>query len=955
MIALVTLHLVAGAIAPLLVRLLGPRAFWPLALAPAATAGWALTRTRAALSATPPTEDVRWVPTLQMDLSFRLDALGWLMTVVVGVVGTLVLLYCSAYFRRGHPGLGAFAASLTVFAGAMVGLVLSDDVLMLYIFWEITTVLSYLLVAHTYRAKASRVAASQALIVTTFGGLAMLVGLLLLAHEVGSTRLSDILAASPSGPVTTGGVLLVLVGALSKSAIVPFHFWLPGAMAAPTPVSAFLHSAAMVKAGVYLVARLAPTFAELPVWRWTVLVLGGTTMLLGAWRALRQYDLKLLLAYGTVSQLGFLVLVLGLGTADAALAGLTLLLSHALFKSALFMAVGVIDQATGTRDVRLLRGLRHSLPVTWWTCLLALASMAGIPPFLGFVAKEAVYGALWHGGPHGGDPLQWAVLAVAVLGSALTLAYSGRFLVVGLGSRDPEVEVGQRTPVKQVPPLLVAVPGALALAGLVAAPLAGRLEPALAAAGGTWPASRHPVHLGLWHGLTMPLLLTVLTITLGALLVLGRRTVTAVQVAAPDLPTAQDVYRRMIRQIERGATEVTGFLQRGSLELNLALVFGMLVLLPGGSLLVHAAWPEQVRPWDVPAQFPVAVAVAVAAVAAARSRRRLRGVFLLGVTGYGVALLFLLHGAPDLALTQILVETVSIAVFVLVLRRLPTRFVDESTRHDRRLRAALGVLVGATVTGLGIVASGARVAPPASVGMAESAYEFGGGHNVVNVILVDIRAWDTMGELSVVLVAATGVASLVFLHAERTSSNVQHIRRVLGQRRRHALAAEDWSRWIPAPTAMPQRRRSLMLEVVTRLLFHTIMVWSVYLLLAGHNAPGGGFAAGLVAGLAIFVRYLAGGREEMQAALPVVPGVLLGLGLFLSAGTGLFSMLVGGEVLQTWVHDLPLGPLGEVHVVTSVVFDVGVYLVVVGLLLDILTSLGASLDREIDVEREARA
>ncbi|MDO5627736.1 MAG: MnhB domain-containing protein, partial [Mobilicoccus sp.] len=342
---------------------------------------------------------------------------------------------------------------------------------------------------------------------------------------------------------------------------------------------------------------------------------------------------------------------------------------------------------------------------------------------------------------------------------------------------------------------------------------------------------------------------------------------------------------------------------------------------------------------------------AVAAVAAVRSRRRLRAVLLVGVTGYGCAYLFLLHGAPDLGLTQVLVETLSIIVFVLVLRRLSGRFDDDPTRNTRRLRALLGAGVGAVAAGLAFIVPTFRTAAPASVGMAEEAYRFGAGENVVNVILVDIRAWDTMGELSVVLAAATGIASLVFLR----ETNVEGARRKLNEilsRRSRVTARGVGGRWLAESESLDPQRRSVIIEVVTRLVFHAVIVWSIYLLLAGHNLPGGGFAAGLVAGLAICLRYLAGGRDELRAAAPVMPALLLGTGLFLSAGNALGSVIAGGQVLQTWDAYLHVPLIGEIHVVSSLVFDIGVYLVVIGLVLDILQSLGGAIDAQIEAGSE---
>src|SRR6478752_2438713 len=380
-------------VAPLLTRLLGRRVFLVLALLPAAVFVVLLTLLPDVIDGTAIVESVDWIPALDIALSFRIDALALLLALIVTGIGALVLIYCTWYFTDDEPSLGRFAALLLAFAGVMLGLVTSDDVFLLFIFWEATSVLSYLLIGHYTGRKESRGAALQALTVTTFGGLAMLVGLVLLSVEGGTTSLSALIENPVLGTAGEWGIALVLIGAISKSALVPFHFWLPAAMAAPTPVSAYLHAAAMVKAGVYLIARLAPGYADLEVWHPIIVILGATTMLVGGWRALRQYDIKLLLAYGTVSQLGFLVMVTGFGTRDAALAGLALLVAHALFKATLFLVVGIVDHAAGTRDWRKLSALGRRMPVIATIAFIAAGSMAGLPPLLGFVAKEAVFTA----------------------------------------------------------------------------------------------------------------------------------------------------------------------------------------------------------------------------------------------------------------------------------------------------------------------------------------------------------------------------------------------------------------------------------------------------------------------------------------------------------------------------------------------------------------------------------
>ncbi len=963
MIALIAAHAIAALVAPAVVHRWGAKAFWALALAPASAAAWALTQTSSSASDSPPTQSWAWVPSLGMELTFRLDSLAWLLTLVVGGIGALVLGYCAEYFDDDEPGLGLFAGSLVAFAGAMLALVTSDDMLILYLAWEATTVLSYLLIGHKPEDRPSRAAAQQALVVTTLGGLAMLVGIIIIGEHEGTYRLSEVIARATSetaptlagNPVIAVAVFLLLLGGLSKSALFPFHFWLPGAMAAPTPVSAYLHAAAMVKAGIYLIARLAPAYATAPIWRWTVLVLGGGTMILGAYRALRQHDLKLLLAYGTVSQLGFLVVLVGTGTQQAALAGVTMLAAHALYKGALFLSVGAIDHATGTRDLRRLTGLRRKLPLLAAAATLAAASMAGLPPLLGFVGKEAVYATY-------AESSAWFapyVLVVLVTGSVLTVGYSARF-VWGAFRNDSAVPP---PPVHHLGPALVGIPAVLALASLVAGIASKPLEPLLLRYADTLPADTGEVHLGLWHGVNAALLLSLLTLALGTLLFLGRapfntaQTALATRMEAFGAPMADDAYRATMRALDRRSLQLTASLQRGSLPLSLGLILTVFVIVVGGVAVAEGPDLGPWRPSDGAAQVATALVVAACALMTVRSRRRLRAVFLVGGTGYGVALLFLLHGAPDLALTQVLVETVSIIVFVLVLRRLPGHF-DPTTRQNRLLRLGFGIAVGSVATWLALTIPQVRSGSPASTGLEETAKSFGGGNNIVNVTLVDIRAWDTMGELSVVIAAATGIASLIFIREANLETQREKNAQVRQQRRetRNDTSARDEQRrrrlpWLDRSERLARTSRSLMLEVVTRLVFHSVMMWSLFELFAGHNSPGGGFAAGLVGGLAITARYLAGGREELRVTAPIMPGLLLGAGLFLSAGNGLVSMLAGGQVLQTWIFDFTLPVFGDVHLVTSVFFDLGVYLVVVGLMLDILRSLGAAID--VRIERDA--
>ncbi|MEV0154714.1 Na+/H+ antiporter subunit A [Micromonospora sp. NPDC050686] len=933
MLVLVAVHALAAVIAPVLVRIWGRRALYLLAFVPAAAMGWALTHTETVRSGTPVVETVSWVPQLGLDFALRMGTLSWLMVLLVGGVGALVLAYSARYFHSDDPGLGRFAAVFVAFAGAMLGLVVSDDLLLLYVFWELTTVFSYLLIGSDPTQRASRRAAMQALLLTTLGGLAMLAGFVMLGQHAGTYRWSEIAGDLPDGTYLAVALVLVLLGVLSKSAIFPFSFWLPRAMAAPTPVSAYLHAAAMVKAGVFLVALMGPAVSEATPWRPVLLVGGLVTMFLGGWAALRQVDLKLLLAYGTVSQLGLLMVILGAGTRGTALAGAAMLLAHALFKATLFLIVGVVDHVAGTRDLRELSGLGRRAPVLAVVAGLAAASMAGLPPLAGFVAKEAALEAFLHGGT-----AELLVLAGLVIGSALTVAYTMRFLW-GAFAAKPDLPVTRPGRVEWP---FVAPAAVLGVAGLAVGVLAPAVDRVLAPYADLFPDADPGYHLALWHGLTPALGLSALAVAagVGVFLLLHRRRPRLARLPF-DGATAYDW---VVRGVDRAAVELTGATQRGSLPFYLGVILLVLVVLPGGALLAGLPWPQRFKLWDSPLQAVAGAVVVVSAVSAARARRRLTAMILVGVSGYGTALLFILHGAPDLALTQFLVETVTIVMFVLVLRRLPAKFSARPIRTSRRVRVALGVAVGLVTAGMAYVAAGARVATPISVGFPGEAVSYGGGKNVVNVTLVDIRAWDTMGEIAVLVAAATGVASLIF----RRSRALDLRSGIPGVGRSDSVR----SRWLT--TGATTRQQSVILQVVTRLLFHAIVLFSIYLLFSGHNAPGGGFAAGLVAGLGLAVRYLAGGRTELNGAAPVDAGKVLGAGLFVALGTGVAAMLLGGDFLQSALLDFHLPVLGDVHFVTSVFFDVGVFLIVVGLVLDILRSLGAEMDRQQEVDqREA--
>ncbi len=930
--------------APPVIHRVGIRGFYILALAPAGGLVWVIVNWPATHDP-PRVETLTWVESLDMSIVLRFDTLAAVMSVLILGVGALVLCYCAHYFDTPRPRVAVFGGEMVAFAAAMFGLVVSDNMLVLYVFWELTTILSFMLVGFYAVRATSRRAATQALLVTTAGGLAMLVGIIMLGERTGSYLLSDLLADPPaSGVYVQVAVILVLVGALSKSAIVPFHFWLPGAMAAPTPVSAYLHAAAMVKAGVYLVARLAPAFGALTGWQISVITLGLLTMLVGGWRSLRELDLKLVLAFGTVSQLGFLSVLVGFGDANVMMAGLAMIIAHAMFKASLFMVVGIIDHSTGTRDVRKLARLGERLPILAAVAAVAGASMAGLPLTMGFVGKETAFASVWDSGAL--DTWQTrTVTIVMVIGSVITMAYTTRFMWGAFGRKVRTEPSAAVLKMHRPSALFYLAPTVLAVAGVAASLLAGPIGSLLEPHAETLPGFGHELeHLALWHGFGRPVVFSIIVIVGGACLFLLVRRLRDLLFGFRPLLNADRMYDATLRAADTLSLLLTRNTQRGSLPITQGVILSTMIILPLVLLFTGARTSLELSGFDAASQVVVGGIMVAAALAATVMRNRLAATLVVGVTGYGCGTLFALYGAPDLALTQFLVETLTLVIFVLVLRKLPAEPEPRHATGFKPVRALLGVAFGVSLVVIGLFAAAARSEQPLHIHIPEAAYKFGHGANAVNVLLVDIRAWDTLGEISVLIVAATGVASLVFRN--RRFGAAPRVADATRNGHDDDDVPPDRTTWLLGSDLRDPRHRSMVLEATTRLIFPTIVVLSVYFFWAGHNSPGGGFAGGLTMGLGLVLRYLAGGRYELGEALPLEPGRILGAGLAISAGTATASLLLGAPALSSAVFQVTLPLLGDVKLVTALFFDLGIYMIVVGLVLDVLRSLGARLDVE---------
>lgn len=753
MLAFVVAHLLAALALPLVGRRSTRAAFALAAVPPVAALCWVLVLSTSVLSGNEPTETLAWAPRIGLELSFRLDPLALLMSVLVSGIGALVLIYSLSYFDVGSRSAKRSAPLLLAFAGVMLGLVLADDLITLYVFWELTTICSFLLVGQSGISRESRRSALQALMITTVGGLVMLLGFVVLGETAGTYRISELVEHPPRGAAVAVAAIMILVGAFTKSAQLPFHNWLPAAMVAPTPISAYLHAASMVKAGVFLVARLNPVFEGVPQWWIPAVVFGIATMIMGGWRALRENDLKRMLAYGTVSQLGMLMVLFGAGTHVSALGGAAMLLAHGLFKASLFLVVGIVDHNVGTRDLRALSGLGRRSPWLAGTAVLATASMAGLPPMLGFIGKETAFEAFTRGGT-----VNLVVEIGLVLGSICTVGYSLRLLWGAFGSKPGVAEKDIRPMNAElfVPTVIPAIAG-LALG--VGYPLVDQWASGYAA---EFPAKK-PYELALWHGFGIPLLLSAIVLASGVAIHLANRRIIAARARLPKGLDAQRGYERIMALLERAAVGLTGRVQAGSLPTYLGIILMTVLAVPGMALLTMTTLPDDLRLFDVPVQIPLAIIILIAAVGVLRSKRRLTAVVMVGVIGYAIGGLFVVDGAPDLALAQFLVETLTLVAFVLVLRRLPVRF----TQSDAAPRLRWPKVVVACAGGMFIAVaamtfSSARIASPnASKQYIAEAEQGAGATNVVNAIIVDFRAFDTVGEISVLAVAATGVASLV--------------------------------------------------------------------------------------------------------------------------------------------------------------------------------------------------
>ncbi len=862
-------------------------------------------------------ERLPWISSAGLDLVFRMDGLGLLFVLLILGIGLLVILYAH-YYLSARDSLTRLNAYLLLFMGSMLGVVLSENLIQLLIFWELTSLSSYLLIAYWRGREDARSGARMALAITGAGGLALLAGFILLGQMVGSYELTQVLASGDlvrAHPLYLPALLLILLGVFTKSAQFPFHFWLPNAMAAPTPVSAYLHSATMVKAGVFLLARLFPVLSGTDTWTWLVGGIGLTTFVLGAVLALFKHDLKGLLAYSTISHLGLITALFGIGTPLAAVAGVFHIINHAIFKAGLFMAAGIIDHECGTRDMRRIQGLWRAMPHTATLAMVACAAMAGVPLANGFLSKEMFFAEAVSAGS--GHSLGWLLPIVVTLAGVFAVAYSLRFIHDVFFGGDPvNMPKTPHEPVRwmKVPVEILVV--LVVLVGIFPAQMVGSL---LAVAAGAVLQQPLPEYsLAIWHGFNPALWMSLIALAGGAALYQVRRPLFALHDRLDPRLQGRLIFEALMRGLFGGAERFTRWFDTGSLQRQLALFVASAVVLGGVGLLLAAAPLTGTRALldvDLIGLMAVLVLVLATLAATALHRQRLTALVLAGAVGLAVALLFVKFSAPDLALTQLSVEVVTVILLLLALYFLPATTPRESSPVRRWRDAALALLAGGGATAMSwavLTRSNDSIADF----FIQNSVPGGGGSNVVNVILVDFRGFDTFGEITVLAIAALGIFALL--------DNLR----------------------LPSPTQDAHGRpwdtdtHPVILATFARLLLPLALLVSFYIFLRGHNLPGGGFIAGLVTAVALIVQHLANGVNWSQTRLSAYTHPWIAAGLIIALLTGLGSWLFGRPFLTSTFGHMNWPLVGEFELASAMAFDLGVYLVVVGATLLILINLG---------------
>lgn len=951
--AVVILPFILSAVVPLLHRL-APRihAGWYVLPLPVFLFIYFLGYMGAVQDGAPYSASVPWIPSLGINFTVYLDGLSLLFALLISGIGSLVVLYSIFYMNKDKEAVGSFYTYLLLFMGAMLCVVLSDNLIVLYSFWELTSISSFLLIAFWHHKERSLYGAMKSMLITVCGGLAMLAGFVLLYIMSGTFSIRELAASVGSltdHSLFVPSMLLILLGAFTKSAQFPFHIWLPDAMEAPTPVSAYLHSATMVKAGIYLIARLSPIYAGEAGWFWLVSAAGIATLMYGSFRAIKQTDLKALLAFSTISQLGLVMSLLGLGSAaaiysgtaqslfyvKATMAAVFHLINHAIFKGALFMTVGIVDHETGTRDIRKLGGLMSVMPVTFTVAMIGAFSMAGLPPFNGFLSKEMFFTAVL-------NIMEMDVLNMQFLGvffpvvawtaSVFTFVYSmllvfrtfaGKKQFDKLPMKPHEAPLGMLVP----PVVLVSLAVVFGLfpnllSYTLIAPAMAAIHPSM-----LQPGQQFDVSISLWHGWTPEVFMTVGVVAVGIALIRLHHRVSLLHRPLFSRVSLSSAYDGGLKLLDLGAARLTNRYMTGSARHYLMYIFVFFMI-----ALAVTAWVSSPIQLDLSGYAPMSlyegaiiVALIVATIAVPFTRSRMVSIILTGTVGYIVTLFFVIFRAPDLALTQMIVETVSVALFLLCFYHLPKLRKDPEPLRFKLPNFLIAAGVGLTMTLIALYANGARAFDSISDYFVKESYRLAGGKNIVNVILVDFRGFDTLLEITVLGIASYGIYSLIRLRLDEEGpiAAAGHEKKSERLSPIHAFASND-----------------VILQTIGKLAIFIILTFSLYLFFAGHNAPGGGFIGGLMTAAALVLLSMAFGMKTFQEVIPVNFRIVSAVGIMIAALTGIGSFFFGVPFLSHTFGYVNLPLLGHSELATAMLFDLGVYLTVVGIAMTIILAIG---------------
>ncbi len=917
-----------GALVPLLTERFG-RSFcaFSVALLPACALGLVFGNMGAVFDGEEIRQTIEWIPVMGLNLSFRLDGLSVLFLLLIFGIGLLVILY-ARYYLSSKDSMGQFYAYLILFMATMVGIVIANNLIQLWMFWELTSVSSFLLISFWNHKSDARKGARMALTITGAGGLALLAGLLIIGNIVGSYDLDavlssgDIIRDHEAYPIA---LILVLLGAFTKSAQFPFHFWLPHAMAAPTPVSAYLHSATMVKAGIFLLARFYNVLADTDLWFLIVSLTGLATLLVGAYVALFKHDLKGLLAYSTISHLGLITLLLGMNNELAAMAAIFHIINHATFKASLFMAAGIIDHESGSRDMRKLNGLWKYMPYTATLAMVAASAMAGVPLLNGFLSKEMFFVATLNQSMLGS--LSWFIPLLATIGAAFSVAYSLRFIHDVFFNGEP---IGlTKTPKEPPRYMIVPVEILVALCLLVGIFPAFVVEDLLSIASQAVLAGNVPQpNLAIWHGFNIPLVMSMIAIGGGIFVYSNRRHLFQFQ-AQFNEPDATQIFEGVVQSINKIARQIIDVLENGSLQRYLSLLL-LFALITAAFPLLNLQENTGTRP-EIPLDGVAIVGALLLVFSSVATviwhRVRFVALVFLSVVGLIVSLIFARFSAPDLALTQLSVEIATIILLLLALYFLPQKIQKEVNPG----RISRDILIAALIGGvIGTICYAIMTSPVNTISdfYLANSKSGGGGNNVVNVILVDFRGFDTWGEITVLGIAALGIFKLL--------ARMRLYMPISDHKARH------WSK----------DKHPMLLEVVSQSMLPLALLVSAYIFLRGHNLPGGGFIAGLVTSVAIIQQYIAHGVEWIRPRLKIDYQWLIAGGILIATGTGLGSWLFERPFLTTWFDYFHLPLIGKFELASALLFDLGVYLTVVGATMLILANLGILTTSERSKLRE---